>query len=122
MNVQDFVSELRKQQVDGLVDNYARLLGLPPEKMKDPEFRELAQFWQSFDEPSRVFLRRLMRLASQNTLASILGVLDNTSSDLQYRFALSATTSSGIVEDLSEDLLNTFWAQEEAAGKVNRAG
>lgn len=87
--------------------------------MKDADFRVLARFWQSCDETSRSLLRRLMRLASQNTLTSVLAVLDNTSSEFEERFALAATSPDGKVVDLSEALLDTFWEQEEADGRVS---
>jgi hypothetical protein len=120
MNVQDFVAALRERHIDDLLEGYADILdGGSPESMKDADFRELAQFWQSCDETSRPLLRRLMRLASQNTLASVLAVLDNTSSEFEERFALAATSPEGEVVDLSEDLLDTFWEQEEADGQVN---
>lgn len=120
LTVQDFVAALRERHVDGLVDGYAEILeSQSPEGMKDADFRALARYWQSCDAPARALLRRLMRLASQNTLASVLAVLDNTDSDFDTHFSLVATSPAGESATLNVDLLETFWEQEEVAGQVN---
>jgi hypothetical protein len=121
MQVEDFVAALRAQHVDALVDHYVRAFSASPaRKVTDAGMRELREFWASSDDATRAVLAKFIRLGSQNTLSSVLAVLDNTSSQFAEKFLLTAKSPDGGTAQLSEDLLDTFWAQEEAAGHVNR--
>ena len=121
MRVEDFVSALRAEHIDVLVSYYARTFSeRPVEEMRDLGMRELADFWKSVDEPSRAVLAKFIRLGSQNTMASVLAVLDNTSSQFVEQFSLVARAPDGKATALSQDLLDTFWAQEGTEGHVNR--
>src|SRR5438105_11693307 len=111
MNVEEFVAALRARHVDGLVGAYAHSFNERPlAGMRDASFRELAQHWKSVDAPTQRLLTRFIRLGSQNTLACVLAVLDNTSSEFAEEMSLLATAPDGEVTKLSSDLLDTFWA------------
>jgi hypothetical protein len=121
MNVEDFVATVRAEHVDALVRVYEQMFTETPLiRVTDGGMRELTEYWQSTDSPTRAILASFLRLGSQASVASLLAVLDNTSSVFTEEFSLLAKSSDGVVSNLSEDLLDTFWAQEEAAGHVNR--
>ena len=61
-----------------------------------------------------------MRLGSQNTAAKILALMDEDFGIGDHELTLSARGPDGTKEGLSRDLLNSFWAQEQSAGRVNR--
>jgi hypothetical protein len=122
MRVEEFVAALRARHIDRLLDVSSRAFAERPlSGMRDAGFRELARYWKSVDEPTQRLLAEFIRLGSQNTMASLLAALDNTSSEFAEKFRLVATAPNGDTTELSSGLLDTFWEQEEAEGHVNRA-
>lgn len=121
MKADEFVAALRSEAVDGLMEMYAQMFSNTPiENVTDAGFQELIAFWLFVDEPTRGILKKFIRLGSQNTLSSVLAVLDNTSSQFAEAFSLTAKSSDGRITDLSKDLLDEFWSQEETAGNANQ--
>ena len=121
MRIEDFVATLRAECMDALVAYYITLFSeTPSDQHSDDDMHRLGRFWNSADPETRAMIGGFMRLSSQNTLASVLAVLDNTSSPFQEAFHLVSTSSSGVETELSQDLLDEFWAQEEVDGRVNR--
>ncbi len=119
MDAEQFVAAMRSEHIDQLVSSYAQsLTDTSLERVTDQGMRELFGFWKAADEATRGILIKFMRLASQNTLASVFSVLDNVSSQFSEDFTLMAKSSAGEESRLSGDLLDTFWAQEEDAGHV----
>lgn len=116
MSPDQFVSYLRAEHLDGLVEGYCRMFDETPlESFTDGSMRELARFWKSGDDATRGLLAKFIRLGSQNTMASVLSVLDNTASAHQGHFSLTIESRAGEVSVLSEDLLEWFWQQEEGS-------
>ena len=121
MKVEEFVATVRAEHVDAVARMYEQMFTATPlTRVTDGGMLELAEYWQSTDNPTRAILSSFLRLGSQASVASLLAVLDNTSSVFAEKFSLLAKSSDGVISNLSEDLLDTFWAQEEEAGHVNR--
>ncbi len=121
MNTTDFVSVVRSSCVDELVDSYAQLFSETPiEKFADADMCELASAWRAASPELRQNMKAFMRLGSQNTAAKILALMDEDFGIGDHELTLSARGSDGTKEGLSRDLLNSFWAQEQSAGRVNR--
>jgi hypothetical protein len=120
MLLPEFVALLRSEYVDGIGNVYAEMFSRPLGQFTDLDMLEMARFWQAANPDTQRMLSKFMRLGSQASVASVLAVLDNTSSDFPETFSLEAHASEGTITHLSEDLLDTFWAQEEEAGHVNR--
>lgn len=120
MNAEQFVAAMRREHIDQLISSYAQMFtDTSLESVTDQGMREIFEYWKAADETTRDMLIKLMRLASQNTLASVFSVLDNVSSQFSEDFTLLAKSSAGEESRMNGDLLDIFWAQEEEAGHVN---
>jgi hypothetical protein len=118
MQPSEFVALLRSQYVDGIQRVYGEMFAQPLERFSDDDMLEMARFWQGANPEVQSMLAKFMRLGSQASVASILAVLDNTASDFNAEFSLTAQSPDGTRTELSQDLLDTFWEQEQGAGRV----
>lgn len=113
MKADDFTRQVRTRYVDGTEEIYREMFSRPLERFTDAAMLEMASFWQSSDAKTRTFLMKYLRLGSEASIARLLAVLDNTSSDFEEQFLLTARGRDGTVADLKYDLLDTFWAHAE---------
>lgn len=121
MNSEKFVSYVRRECVDSLVDRYVKMFTeLALDQFTDAGMRFLAASWKAADPDERDAIQRFIRLGSQNTAATLLALLDNASGGLDTEVSLLAHNADGTSVDLGQDLLDTFWAQEERDRQVNR--
>lgn len=122
---QKLITLIRNEMLDGLVNDCCdSFSNVEIDIVTDKKFVELVNFWRDCDEKQKEFIRSLMRFSSQNSLASLLALIDNSSfcyeanNELGIKeFKLSAITSKGEVS-LEQDLTDIFWEQEEEGGHV----
>jgi hypothetical protein len=122
---QKLIKLIRSEMLDGLVNEYCdSFSSVDLHTVDDKEFAELVKFWRSCDDQQKGFIRSLMRFSSQNSLASLLALIDNSSFCYEAKnelgvneFKLNAETSQGGVS-LEQDLTDVFWEQEQEDGHV----
>jgi len=122
---QKLIKLIRSEMLDGLVNEYCdSFSSVDVHTVDDKEFAELVKFWRSCDDQQKGFIRSLMRFSSQNSLASLLALIDNSSFCYEAKnelgvneFKLNAETSQGGVS-LEQDLTDVFWEQEQEDGHV----
>lgn len=121
---QKLISLIRSEMLDGLVNEYCDSFSNVDMNNADDDFVELVNFWRSCDDKQKNSIRALMRFSSQNSLASLLALIDNSSfcyeasSELGIQeFKLNAETNQGEVS-LEQDLTDIFWEQEQEGGYV----
>ncbi len=121
MNTEEFVSLVRAQCVDELVDGYAEMFNtMEITRATDPGMRELAELWKVASPELQTKLKQFIRLGSQNTAARVLALLDEDLGHAKLNLPLMAIQSDGSLRSVSQDLLSHFWSQEEDAGRVNQ--
>ena len=119
MKPEKFVRAIRSELIDDLVNQYADLFTSNDlNDFKDKEMHSLARLWKMADSDTRDLLKLFIRLGSQNSISSFLGILDNVSKLKIPHQDLQLNEIDGTI--LNGDLLDIFWEQEEEAGNVNQ--
>lgn len=121
MKPENFVRVIRTEIVDDLVDNYAKnFSNTELENCSDISMKKIIEFWQDSNDSTKEILKSLIRLGSQNSVANLLGVIDNVSFigefTESYKLVVNSENNEMII---SGDLLDIFWEQEESEEKVN---
>jgi hypothetical protein len=122
---QKLITLIRSEMLDGLVNEYCgSFSNVDINNADDNNFVELVTFWRSCDDKQKKSIRSLMRFSSQNSLASLLALIDNSSFCCEasnelgiQEFKLNAETNQGEVS-LEQDLTDIFWEQEREGGYV----
>jgi hypothetical protein len=121
MDTEDLVGYVRSNCIDQLVERYAAMFSETSiQQFSDAGMHQLATAWKAAGADERDTLKAFMRLASQNTAAMILSLLDEDGGTPEVQVALTAKASDGSCRNLGRDLLTTFWEQEEFAGRINQ--
>ena len=121
MKPENFVRVIRTEIIDDLVENYANIFSNTKiEKCSDISMKKIIEFWQGSDDSTKEILKSLIRLGSQNSVANLLGVIDNVSfiGDFTESYQLVVNNENNEMI-ISGDLLDIFWEQEENEGNVN---
>jgi hypothetical protein len=120
MHLEKLIRFIRTEMIDNLVNDYCDAFDeISPIDASDEEYRNALEFWSNCDEKQKESIRFLMLFASQNSTASVLSLIDNSSFCYEAKNELGLTDfsleakSEGKVVDLSVDLVNEFWLQEE---------
>jgi len=118
MKPDDFVAAIRKEMIDDLVEEYASMFTSHDlSEFTDKEIISLGQHWKASDPAQHRILKLFIRLGAQNAIASLLSILDDSSRfDIADKDLMLAERDGS---NLSGDLLDIFWNQEEEAGHVN---
>ena len=120
MNSEELIAHVREECIDALVERYAELFtNFPIEQFQDPGMHRLASEWKAADAATQSTMKQLIRLGSQNTAAVLLAFFDDASGYRKPELSLLGKSFDGSTCDLGQDLLDTFWAQEEIHGRVN---
>ena len=122
---QKLITLIRSEILDGLVNEHCdSFSNVDINNADDNNFVELVTFWRSCDDKQKKSIRSLMRFSSQNSLASLLALIDNSSFCYEasnelgiQEFKLNAETNQGEVS-LEQDLTDIFWEQEREGGYV----
>lgn len=111
MKSEKFVDEIFLRTVNDNVTSYAEMLeNLPRDEVKDPYWNELLAFYDKSNDSERKLILKLMRQVSQDSVASLLSIIDGVGyseldSDLQLK------DSSG--KQLQGDLADLFIEKSE---------
>lgn len=77
--------------------------------------KPLLEIWHASDSDTKDILKMFIRLGAQNSISSMLSLLDNVSGTFDEDFNLQVEGGNSI----NGDLLDIFWEQEEISGNVN---
>ena len=118
------VKFIRTEVIDKLVASYCKSFSETElSNITDNDYKNAVQFWRNCDEAQRKNIRYLMRFSSQNSISSMLALIDNSSFCYETKneiglqdFVLTTRSIDGEII-LSEDLVNEFWIQEEEGGQ-----
>lgn len=121
MNTAEFVAQVRASCVDALVERYAEMFReMDVTRFTDPDMQQLRNAWQAASPSVQAAFKGFLHLGSQNTAASILALMDESCGLAGVELSLVATLADGSTHSLSRDLLDSFWEQEESAGRIRR--
>ncbi len=122
---QKLISLIRSEMLDGLVNEYCdSFSNADITNTKDNSYLEIINFWRSCNDKQQNTIRSLMRFTSQNSLGSLLALIDNSSFCYEaneelgiQEFKLKAETNQGEIP-IEQDLSDTFWEQELEDGYI----
>lgn len=119
------ISLIRTEMLDALVNEYCdSFSNVACNKVQDNSYLEIIKFWRSCDDKQQNTIRSIMRFSSQNSLGSLLALIDNSSFCYEAskelgieEFKLTAETNQGEIP-IKQDLSDIFWEQEQENGYV----
>ncbi len=111
MTPETFVAEIRKAVVEGNVALYKDLFESADARVTDAYWKRALVLYRSLDEASRLVFFEVLRQVSVDTVSSIFGVLDGTST-LETQREEFVLASSPEMQKLNGELQDLFLERE----------
>ena len=104
MKSEKLVDEIILRTVTDNVTSYSQMLeNLPRGEVTDPYWKELLAFYDKSNETERKLILKLMRQVSQDSIASLLSIIDGVGySELDSELQLLDSSGKELQGDLSD--------------------
>jgi hypothetical protein len=109
----EFIKKIREKAIENHLQLYKSMLDKDVITNKDPIREIMLNIHNRLSEDEKSVFLKFLRLVEVNSVAYILGILDNTvliNNNSKELFKLTTTFSDELI---NEDLLDKFWEIEE---------